>query len=892
MIKYLAGISGLFHDWGKANALFQQQLTQTGIRSQPLRHEWVSLRLFAAFVLDKTDEEWLTAMIAGDYAQALTAFNDVPETPLAGMPPLARAVGWLIISHHRMPLSGGMDGADLDALAQSWGYENNPDYFKPTHYRKVMQITTHTLPSCRALGARLARRALAKGMHEPGRYELHMARMALILADHYISSLPAPGCGGELWANTDKEGQLRQPLDWHLRSVALAAYSISKNLHRAADFMPALREHPALITPTDKPKFAWQNVAFDAVRDNVTGGFFGVNLASTGCGKTFANARIMAALGRGRFSVALGLRSLTLQTGAAFQNKMGLHTDDLAVMVGGVNHALQEEALDALDCGYTRYSGQLSAVSVQKLAGVNANLLKLLSAPVLTSTIDHLMPACESLRGGRHIAPLLRLLTSDLVLDEPDDFDLADQHALCRLVHFAGLCGSRVLLSSATLLPAMIRALHKAWLAGWQAHCEATGRDSSAVVGFFDEDRADVSADLESAMTAFLRDRVARLTDKQPLRLAQLLPVAAAPADAIAVTAATIRDGIMQLHAQHHQVSANGQRVSLGLVRFANINPMVAVAQAMMQTPAPAGYTFHFCVYHSRHPLFYRSHIENRLDATLTRYDSGAIFQQPEIASALAAGGENHVFIVLATSVAEVGRDWDFDWAIAEPSSMRSLIQLAGRIQRHRQQLPDAANMLILSNNLRALRKPGAAAFCMPGFEADGFKRPAEGLEKLLDVADYARISSIPRLSINKRSWLSALEHARSVSELAGKPGGEEYHAGWFLADDWHQTGDLQRLKPFRAGDEDAPLYLRPPFEPLIECDGELVAAPSIYPFSFKPSKGNKWWFSRSYNELFDELREELKLDEDEAVKQFAALNVKPGRTFWHERFGVFNKVS
>lgn len=30
------------------------------------------------------------------------------------------------------------------------------------------------------------------------------------------------------------------------------------------------------------------------------------------------------------------------------------------------------------------------------------------------------------------------------------------------------------------------------------------------------------------------------------------------------------------------------------------------------------------------------------------------------------------------------GRDHDYDWAIVEPSSMRSIIQLAGRIRRHR----------------------------------------------------------------------------------------------------------------------------------------------------------------------------------------------------------------
>jgi CRISPR-associated endonuclease/helicase Cas3 len=39
---------------------------------------------------------------------------------------------------------------------------------------------------------------------------------------------------------------------------------------------------------------------------------------------------------------------------------------------------------------------------------------------------------------------------------------------------------------------------------------------------------------------------------------------------------------------------------------------------------------------------------------------------------------------VLGSPVTEVGRDHDYDWAVVEPSSMRSLIQLAGRVRRHR----------------------------------------------------------------------------------------------------------------------------------------------------------------------------------------------------------------
>lgn len=62
-------------------------------------------------------------------------------------------------------------------------------------------------------------------------------------------------------------------------------------------------------------------------------------MASTGCGKTLANAKMMYALNDSkqgaRFTIALGLRVLTLQTGSALKKRLHLSDQDLAVLVGG-----------------------------------------------------------------------------------------------------------------------------------------------------------------------------------------------------------------------------------------------------------------------------------------------------------------------------------------------------------------------------------------------------------------------------------------------------------------------------------------------------------------------------------------------------------------------------
>ncbi len=149
-------------------------------------------------------------------------------------------------------------------------------------------------------------------------------------------------------------------------------------------------------------------------------------------------------------------------------------------------------------------------------------------------------------------------------------------------------------------------------------------------------------------------------------------------------------------------------------------------------------------------PLALRSYRESRLDAVLNRHDEATIFEQPEIRDAISNSDAKHlIFVVVGTAVVEVGRDHDYDWAIAEPSSMRALIQLAGRVQRHRQQAPATANIHVLDQNVRAL-KGKHPAYCKPGFESaavpleKGYKVTLD--EGLTAISATPRIQEIPKL--------------------------------------------------------------------------------------------------------------------------------------------------
>ena len=88
----------------------------------------------------------------------------------------------------------------------------------------------------------------------------------------------------------------------------------------------------------------------------------------------------------------------------------------------------------------------------------------------------------------------------------------------------------------------------------------------------------------------------------------------------------------------------------------------------------------------------------------------------------------------MATPVEEVGRDHDFDWAVVEPSSYRSFIQLAGRIMRHRELVSELAtsNMALMQFNLKGLKEKDVV-FNYPGYESSENRLVTHDLKQLLD---------------------------------------------------------------------------------------------------------------------------------------------------------------
>ncbi|MCW5236210.1 type I-F CRISPR-associated helicase Cas3f [Verminephrobacter eiseniae] len=895
LMSALTALAALMHDLGKATQAFQHRLHNPGCRERNhYRHEWVSVRLFQAFVGKDDDATWLARLADGDGLDGAAfatqwqdhsggrllrdGLDDAAKAcqPFAQLPPLAQAVAWLVLTHHRLPcppVENKHSASGDDTPGAKWrrfgacpsfvntdGLENllariNADWNEPREANLTLaQIQAYwhfphdlpvALPPWRKQAARYARKlqVLATAgtapcaLHDP--FTMHVSRLCLMLADHHYSRIsdkadrkPYINESYPLYANTYK-GKPNQTLDEHLLGVQAHATLITRSLPTLARSLPALQNHRRLKKRSSDPRFQWQDKAADlaaSVRHRAEAqGAFIVNMASTGCGKTLGNARIMNALSDPatglRCAFAIGLRTLTLQTGRSFRDELGLSDEQLAIRVGGsASRALfdyweqQAEATGSAshqalldEDGQVLFEGNDQHPLLQRLTS-DPQVRSLLTAPVLACTVDHLTPATESLRGGRQIAPMLRLMSGDLVLDEPDDFDMADLPALTRLVHWAGLLGARLLLSSATLPPALVQGLYLAYRDGRQAFQRHRSQRPDEPVDicclWIDEfhqsaqDCPDKEA-FRSAHASFVDKRLAQLAKTEVRRLARIV---ALPEEWRGMDEAKRRKDFARLalecawklhqDPQNHSIDrTNGKpekRISLGLIRMANIGPLFDVAQAMYQQGAPApGVRVHLCVYHSQFPMLVRSAMEQRLDALLDRRPkpdgTDPVLGRPAMRALLDKYPEpDQLFIVLGSPVTEVGRDHDYDWAVVEPSSMRSLIQLAGRVRRHRPGAVSAVNMQVLGSNLRAYERKGEAAFCRPGFEMDRIDPRADKptgpgphesgwlfhleqheLTPLLEFPkpDVFRIDASPRISAAEKlkprqRWID-LEHAR-----------------------------------------------------------------------------------------------------------------------------------
>jgi CRISPR-associated endonuclease/helicase Cas3 len=898
LIKSLTAISALLHDWGKASQLFQDKLnpkSKNKYKGDPIRHEWISTLLLNVLVNSgdaQDDKTWLSKLNKGDIdeEQLKRVSSERINNPLSDLPDAAKLVAWLIVSHHRLPLPTDTDDfkdvnvTDMDEslnyIVQSWGYENRYDEQEyKARVQKCFQFPKGLLSQSNRWLKEIKRWSnkllfnlpLIESAFADGSYRLvlHHSRLCLMLGDHnYSSQNAAKGWNDSsgLFANTDRETkEYKQKLDEHLVGVAKTALD-------AAHLLPAFEQEPPLATdieflrklsPKTPVNYSWQDKAvkkiteWKTVQKKLEQGFFTVNMASTGCGKTTANAKVMRALsidGKSlRYILALGLRTLTLQTGDEYRQLIGLDNTQLAVLIGSKavaelhNKSVQEDApLNAEESGSESQEALLDEFIDYKCDipdSILSTVLKkekdkqFLYAPVLACTIDHIMSATETQRGGRYILPSLRLMSSDLVIDEVDDFTGDDLIAIGRLIHLAGMLGRKVMISSATIPPSLAEGYFNAYKKGWQIYSQSRDNAENTIgCSWIDEFNTTVESinttQSEKAITEykenhdnFITKRVTNLKEQPVKRKAEIIKCAL-KSESDETNKEQYFNHIKQVvlvkHQQHHTVDEQtSKQVSFGVVRVANIVPCVELTKYLLQASYPDDVEVKVMAYHSQQVLLLRHEQEKHLDEVLKRKEK--IGEQPKafnnsvIRSHLdCSTAKNVIFILVATPVEEVGRDHDFDWAVVEPSSYRSIVQLAGRVRRHRTAEVVQANIALMQYNYKAFKdgnQLGKKYFIRPGYEEYTAKAfSTHDLCKLINESHVAKsLNAIPRICQLKQSeqeHLAAIEHKVTRDALCSYTRyGPEALEG-YLSQTWFLTALPQKLNPFRKSEPNTKIFL------------------------------------------------------------------------------------
>lgn len=788
-VKKTAAISGLFHDLGKNNRFFSEKILQDYPIADPVRHEWISTRLIEALwehPESSLDELWRDIVFSskGTAYQFKIHKNEHPLCTISQN--IYTSIISCVATHHRL-LSEDRNLLMIDAKNMMNEKSNKNDKnaskslpaeliekkagpFPETIVNKVNKVINDLRMADSYTGNPLYWRGIT-----------FMARIALILADHQVSSKRAdlhecPHMDSIApFANSIKNDQgkriYNQSLPWHLQSVGEQAGAMADRLYRLDNHLEGIcQESMDSVDETAKDRFEWQEKAATAISKmrqlHPEKPFLIAVISGTGSGKTRACARlaVRAAINpeKIRWTSLFNLRTLTLQTGSAYRHQLGIHAEDMSVVIGDAWMRKAVEAQENSDMenedGMNRDLGEEISIEganydlpewLQHFVKNDNNLQELIAAPVFVSTADYLVPAGEPNMQGRHIMPLMRLMYSDLILDEVDNYDARSVVAILRLVQLSGFFGRNVIASSATMTPALADALGKFYAHGASMRAALNEKNEPdfgcAVFSDLAEPSLQEKGDKNKFYDLFNEHIEAlknALKEKENIvRKAIMIPV---KRNENGFNESFI-EPILEFHKQHQWIDKpSGKPLSVGLIRVANIKTAIELTRYLREHLHHA-YPQIAC-YHSQLFTGHRLLLERDLDKMLLR--SGERADAPSLHPSVRRHMERDtvksgLFIVVATPVEEVGRDHDFDWAIIEPSSAQSIVQTSGRVNRHRQYPIEHPNIGICQYNLRTCKsgQSNAVAFIYPGNETIE-NRTEFGNHDMTDLVDWSLLNN------------------------------------------------------------------------------------------------------------------------------------------------------
>lgn len=674
---------------------------------------------------------------------------------------VCRASAFLSLTHHRLPGPPRGRGAkdvtyDGSLIADTYVNPGEKDAYQAcTSFSagNVFQLDTSLGDQLRhvldELAAHVAEAPVDFNQANFLKLILTYGRPILVLSDYMASGLKSgePVALGALLGNTIRPSDESLPskpgdtlathirsVHWHARKQAQFALNLCSN---QLDALPSLstkaqRAIDAKRSPVGK--FAWQAQLHDHLKTESKGlpAFVAIT-AGTGSGKTIASAQAMRALSSGRWTYCLGLRSLTLQTGLSYQDDLQLSEADLAIVIGdqtakkafeqenepkaasGSESSIQDEGLllqsvAQPDDWLNFLSRAHTPADIKKV--FTARKVNFASAPVVVCTIDQLIGVTRMTTISKAF-DYKRLQSADLVLDEIDNYSPEELKHVARLCYLVGLSRKNIICLSATMGSIHVEALFAAYHEGLRLNHQLTGLGSTLLFTTAANNRQPESLCVTSDNT--LSD-VLKHNNKfnEEARAASLLVPPKAKLGVLNCAAndySKILGEAIRLHSLNANKLDDGTKVSAGFIRMNTVGSARSLAKYLMETEGlPEGMEISVVCYHAKYTGLEMSLIDRALNTLTNRKrlketESFSEQARKEYINPLLWRAEksNLIIIAVTTSIIETGRDHDYDWAVLEPSSHRSIIQGCGRIRRHR----DAA--LELVQNVTLIKYPARA---------------------------------------------------------------------------------------------------------------------------------------------------------------------------------------
>lgn len=490
-----------------------------------------------------------------------------------------------------------------------------------------------------------------------------------------------------------------------------------------------------LVESSSIDKFSWQNEAYRKIlnENKEENHNFTVVISETGSGKTLGGVKIMKAISKHklRFNLCLGLRTLTLQSGTSYREDLGLNDEQLGVIIGSdLSKKLYEKNLnlsgsDALDDNDSLIFDFKSNNEWQKKLEIKDGLYSskklfednsftIIESPVVVCTVDQLIGITNLNRVSKaRLIP--RIFSSDLILDEIDNYNPEDLNHIAKLIYLFALYGRKVVIMSATVNSIIIESLYDSYIEGCKVYNYINKQDkkinlnfvsnlTSTLVHEYNIDQS-ITNDLNIFMENFIEEQEKR---HSKIKLKNIIEITKDN-----WKEKIYEEAILLHNCFKEKISIKQTNINLS-IGFIKLNSVDSARQMAYKLFTESNETLQLnddkkiavLCYHSKYMPIELDNIEKSLKTIINRKNKD--YQNSETLKniinnnfTLDKKDKDLIIIICTTSILEVGRDHDYDWSIIEPTTNKSIIQTVGRVLRHRSNESAEGRISILSTMIK-----------------------------------------------------------------------------------------------------------------------------------------------------------------------------------------------